>query len=128
MLTLEKRIELLVRLGQYLLSDDPQWEQAKERAVSANAWFTPAHITMAARNIANEFLREDKLRAWISKYTLPAAPKTVGIVMAGNLPMVGFHDLLCGFVSGHKLLLKLSSKDEVLIAHILRKWPNGNRR
>jgi hypothetical protein len=121
MLTLEKRIELLVRLGQYLLSDNPEWEQVQERAVSANAWFTPAHITTAARNIANEFLQENKLRPWISRYTLPKQFKTVGIVMAGNIPMVGFHDLLCGFISGHKLLLKLSSKDEILMAHIVRK-------
>lgn len=41
--------------------------------------------------------------------------------MAGNIPLVGFHDFLCGFVSGHELFLKLSSKDEVLLKHLIEK-------
>lgn len=121
MLPLAKRIELLVKLGKYLLSEDAQWLAAQQKAVASNAWFTPEHITMAARNIATGFLEEEKLKQWLEGYTLPATSKTVGIVMAGNIPMVGFHDLLCGFICGHKMLIKLSSKDEVLIAHIIRK-------
>lgn len=121
MLSTDKRIQLLVRLGQYIISDDTAWQQAQAAAIQANPWFTPGHITLAATNIAQQFLQEDKLKNWVASYTLPQEPKTVGIVMAGNIPMVGFHDLLCGFMTGHKLMLKLSSKDEVLMRHIVGK-------
>lgn len=116
-----ERIELLVRLGEYMLSDSEAWERAKARAVNANPWFTPAHVQLATDNIVNQFLKREKLEAWIAGYKLPVEYKTVGIVMAGNIPLVGFHDFLCGFVSGHKLMLKLSSKDEVLLVHLIGK-------
>src|ERR1019366_667883 len=101
--------------------NDTSWLHAQERALRANAWFTPAHIALAAENIVAQFLQRDKLQQWLSNYILPTHQKTVGIVMAGNIPLVGFHDFLCGFVSGHRLLLKLSSKDEVLLTHLLSK-------
>jgi hypothetical protein len=118
-LTLEKRISLLGNLGGYMEFNDVSWQTAKEKAAQANPWFTPAHIELAAENIVRQFLQKDKLEQWLSRYTLPQTPKTVGIVTAGNIPMVGFHDFLCGFISGHRLLLKLSSKDEVLMTHLI---------
>jgi hypothetical protein len=51
----------------------------------------------------------------------PISQKTVGIVMAGNIPLVGFHDMICVFLSGHKQLIKPSSKDDVLIRHLVAK-------
>jgi hypothetical protein len=120
-LTLQQRIDLLCRLGAYMESNDLEWMSTQDRAAQANAWFTPAHISLAIDNIVNEFLQKDKLLQWIAGYTMATQPKTVGIVMAGNIPLVGFHDFLCGFVSGHRLLLKLSSKDEVLLRHLVAK-------
>jgi len=120
-ISLERRIDLLCILGVYMESSDMAWMDAQDRAVQANAWFTPAHIALAAENIANTFLDRDKLQLWVSNYTLPKTIKKVGIVMAGNIPLVGFHDFLCGFMSGHHLLIKLSSKDEVLLKHIITK-------
>lgn len=121
MLTTERRIALMEQLRSYMLSDDETWQEMQYRAVQANAWFTPGSITMAVNNIADTFLQGDTLRAWIANYAVATQPKTVGIVMAGNIPLVGFHDFLCGFMSGHRLLLKLSSKDEVLLKHIIAK-------
>jgi hypothetical protein len=121
MLSLEKKIGLLDKLGSYMLSADDNWQKAKEIAMSKNAWFTADSIKLATWNIAHEYLQKDKLQQWLSKYTLPAEAKKIGIVMAGNIPLVGFHDFLCGFISGHKLLLKLSSKDEILISHVIKK-------
>lgn len=121
MLSLNNRIDLLVRLGSYMSSDDAVWTEVQYRATNANPWFTMGSVKDAADNIAKYFLQQDKLQQWVSRYTLPAKPKLVGIVMAGNIPMVGFHDLLCGFVAGHNLMLKLSSKDEVLIKHLIAK-------
>ena len=121
MLSIETKIELLDRLGNYLQSSEENWTSAKDGAVSANAWFTPEDVQRAADNIATQFLQKDKLQQWAAQYTLQQYPKTVGIVMAGNIPLVGFHDFLCGFISGNRVRLKLSSKDGVLLKHIISK-------
>ena len=120
-LPLSRRLDLLVNLGTYLERNDVNWMDAQDRAVNANPWFTPAHVSLAVENIADQFLKRDKLEQWIANYTLPQTVKKVGIVMAGNIPLVGFHDFLCGFVSGHHLLIKQSSKDEVLLKYLLLK-------
>jgi hypothetical protein len=120
-LSLERRIGLMCRLGEYMHQDGTAWQEAKHRAVGANAWFTPEHIDLAAANIVSRYLQKNALEKWAAQYPQPLQQKTVGIVMAGNIPLVGFHDLLCGFISGHKLLLKLSSKDEVLMKHLIAK-------
>jgi hypothetical protein len=117
----EQRINLLCRLGDYMDSNTLMWMDAQDRAVHANAWFTPTHVSLAIDNIVNQFLQRGKLEAWVAHYTMPTQVKLVGIVMAGNIPLVGFHDLLCGFMSGHRLLLKLSSKDDILTKHIIEK-------
>lgn len=131
---LQDRIDLLVRLGEYILSgnEDPiaiGWLQAKEKAGLENGWFVPEFVENATRNIANHFLQKDILQEWVAGYSLDSAgSKTVGIVMAGNIPLVGFHDLLCVFISGHKALVKSSSKDQVLIKHLAEKlgeWSTG---
>jgi hypothetical protein len=117
----DQRIGLLAKLGAYILEGGEAWQSAKKLAVTQNGWFTPEHIDEAAGYIARDYLNEAKLRSWIGGYALPQQPVKAGIVMAGNIPLVGFHDLLCGFLSGHHLLLKLSSKDTVLMAHLIKK-------
>ncbi len=116
----EQRIGLLAKLGGYIKENGEAWQDVKRLAVVRNGWFTPEHIDEAAAHIAAEYLDEAALRAWISRYRPTTSPRKLGIVMAGNIPLVGFHDFLCGFLSGHKVLLKLSSKDTVLIAHLIK--------
>jgi len=123
-MNMEQRIDLLVKLGDYLLTNDDTLQAAKEKAKLQNPWFIDEFIDLAIENISNRFLQRQLLEDWINSYALsdePAQPKTVGIVMAGNIPLVGFHDLLCVFISGHKALIKPSSKDEVLIKHVAEK-------
>ena len=116
------RIDLATRLGQYILSESPEWLETKQRASLINPWFTPQFIDMATGNIAKHFLDKQKLENWTSSYKIETvAPKKIGIVMAGNIPLVGFHDFLCVFISGHKAIIKASSKDEVLIKHLTQK-------
>ena len=116
------RIDLATRLGQYILSESPEWLETKQRASLINPWFTPEFIDMATGNIAKHFLDKQKLENWTSSYKIETvAPKKIGIVMAGNIPLVGFHDFLCVFISGHKAIIKASSKDEVLIKHLTQK-------
>jgi len=84
---------------------------------------------MASENIVEFFLRKDKLENWTRKYGVPlenAKPLTVGVVMAGNIPLVGFHDMLCIFITGHRQLIKLSSKDDILIKHLVLKMSGWN--
>ena len=121
-MNLQMRIALAAQLGQYILSGSPEWLEVKQRASLINPWFTPEFIDIATGNIAKHFLDKQKLENWTSSYKIEAVtPKKIGIVMAGNIPLVGFHDFLCVFISGHKAIIKASSKDEVLIKHLAQK-------
>ena len=122
-MNLAERIDLMAMLGEYLQSDNEDWKATKQKAFEMNGWFTPEFIDHSVKNIVTEFLQKDKLENWARSYYLDdnIAPKNVGIVMAGNIPLVGFHDFLSVFISGHKQTIKLSSKDEVLLRHITDK-------
>jgi hypothetical protein len=132
-MNLQQRIVLLNRLGEYILQDNDNWQATKQKASLQNSWFTPEFIDLATRNIALAFLQKDKLTAWAQQYNIPAentAPKNVGIIMAGNIPLVGFHDFLCVFITGHRQTIKPSSKDDVLIKHLVQQlytWDEATR-
>jgi len=128
---LHTRIELLSRLGEYMMENGTEWKAVKEKASHENPWFIPEFVELATTSIAREFLQKDKLNAWVNSYSLPSSneqPKTVGIVMAGNIPLVGFHDFLSAFISGHRQMIKLSSKDQVLLKHLVDKLIGWNSR
>src|SRR5450631_2935878 len=119
---LENRIRLLVELGQFMQSEKPRWQAAKTRAFQQNAWFLPEFITESVNQIVGQFLQRVLLEKWAAAYHIPAqntVPKKVGIVMAGNIPLVGFHDFLSCFLNGHQAFVKLSSKDPWLFPEIL---------
>jgi len=122
-MNLQNRIELLGQLNEYLLENTEEWQQVKLLAYQKNGWFTPEFIDLSVNNIIQYFLQIDKLNEWIRHYAIDdnIIPKNVGVVMAGNIPLVGFHDFLCVFVSGHSQTIKLSSKDEVLLKHLVQK-------
>lgn len=123
-MNLQQRINVLAKLGNYLLENNDEWKAVKQQAFEVNAWFAPEFIDLSCENIANQFLQSDKLQNWATQYTVPdetADTQTVGIVMAGNIPLVGFHDFLCVFISGNKQLIKLSSKDNVLLPFLIKK-------
>jgi len=132
-MNLQQRIVLLNRLGEYILGGSDNWQATKEKASMQNSWFAPEFIDLATRNIALAFLQTDKLTAWAQQYNIPtenAAPKNVGIIMAGNIPLVGFHDFLCVFITGHRQTIKPSSKDDVLIKHLVQQlydWDETTR-
>lgn len=126
---LQQRKELLVRLGNYMVSADEVWQQVKHRAFLNNNWFIPEFIDLSVQNIAANFLQEESLQHLIKNYKIPEenpSPQKIGIVMAGNIPLVGFHDLLCVFLTGHYAFIKPSSKDEVLIKHLIDKMIEWN--
>ena len=126
-MNLQMRIDIAAQLGEYILSDSTEWQKKKQEASLKNPWFTPEFIDLAAKNIVKNFLDKEKLEVWTSSYEMGTAePKKIGIVMAGNIPLVGFHDLLCVFISGNKAFIKPSSKDEVLIKHLVGKLSEWN--
>ena len=120
---LQNRIELLGRLKEYLLENTAEWQEVKIQAYQKNGWFTPEFIDLSVNNIIEHFLQSDKLSAWAKHYAIDdnIIPKNLGIVMAGNIPLVGFHDFLSVFISGHTQTIKLSGKDEVLLKHLVQK-------
>lgn len=122
-LSLAQRVDLMVRLGKYIEEIPDDLAKAMEEAHLQNNWFTSHFIAYALEKIRTQYLSEDKLQQWIDCYpglvATSASAKKVGMVMAGNIPLAGFHDFLCGFISGQRLLMKLSSKDAVLLKHFL---------
>lgn len=104
-----------------------QWseEMARivNRAVHHNGWFEKEQVMHAISAWANA-LSEKSLSLWMSRYPEtafhPESPRSVGIVMAGNVPLVGLHDLLCVSLSGHRAMIKLSSDDNQIIPHLLK--------
>ncbi|MEQ9298821.1 MAG: acyl-CoA reductase [Cyclobacteriaceae bacterium] len=116
---LQERIDGFVALGERIdaLSDSEKTELSR-RASNENAWFTEAHVSLALLGL-QMFLDPSKISDWINKYHLRDQGKSVGLVMAGNIPMVGFHDLFCVLMSGNKLMAKLSSSDSVLIRQLI---------
>ena len=121
-MNLQTRIELATKLGEYISTESPEWNEVKKRAGLINPWFTSDFVDLACASIVKEFLQKQIIIEWAVKYnTAPSMPKTVGIIMAGNIPLVGFHDMLCVFLSGHWATIKPSSKDDVLIKHLAQK-------
>jgi hypothetical protein len=88
------------------------------KAYQYNEWFVPEFVKNALYSISM-MLEEEKLKEWTSKYQLwENKNKAIGIIMAGNIPMVGFHDLLTVLLSGNRAIIKLSHSDEALIPYI----------
>lgn len=128
-MNVQQRIDLLVQLGKYITADGEDWQAAKHSAYAHNQWFIPQFVKLATDNIVSEFLQQNILEELALQYQIadvPAGNKTVGVVMAGNIPLVGFHDFLCVFLSGRKQLIKASCKDEVLIKHLVKKLTEWN--
>ncbi|MBC3786258.1 acyl-CoA reductase [Spirosoma utsteinense] len=120
-----ERLQTFVALGNFLRSTEakPELAEVVQQANYRNNWFTPENSLNALQAIADEFLTVDSLTSWLSQYTIKSdhTPRSVGVVMAGNIPAVGFHDLLCVLLSGHRLLAKLSTQDFVLIHYLIQK-------
>jgi hypothetical protein len=115
----ERIVEIFTELGKQLqLLPDAELLSWKKEAEIKNKWFTEDNVQNALNGIIF-LLRKDNLEKWLSTYNFPASSnKKIGVVMAGNIPMVGFHDMLCVLLAGHTLVAKLSSDDSVLLKKI----------
>ena len=123
MIVQESFLRSLKPLKQYLTSENPELDNAIHHAHAMNQWFIPDFSRRSINAIAEQFLDENKCREWLAKYPgSKDAQKKVAIVMAGNVPLVGFHDLMCVLAAGHHALIKLSDKDSLLTKFITDEW------
>ena len=129
---LKRRIKALVQLGEFLGNADSEsihseninvWETVLEKAKAENGWFTLENLLFALKSWSNA-LTEENLKQWCANYDCEknSNPKinTVAIIMAGNIPLVGFHDFISVLITGNKVLAKLSSNDKTLLPFIAK--------
>ncbi|MFD1630191.1 acyl-CoA reductase [Pseudopedobacter beijingensis] len=116
----EQKILALTQLGDYLLSPEQTLADIIRQAKNKNAWFTEEQVTTSIK-ATGSLLNKENLVEWIADYNFGTTPKRIGLTLAGNIPMVGFQDILAVLISGNIALIKLSSSDDILIPHILNK-------
>lgn len=98
-----------------------EWEELSFKIHNKNQWFDPENTHYAISQWV-DLLTEEKLTNWVSNYNFPVKnQKTIGLIPAGNIPMVGFHDILSILIYGHAAQVKLSSKDDVIIPWAIQK-------
>ena len=135
--SIQNRINAFVKLGTFLSQfsqnkiekaagidhNDLFFEGFKHQmkiAQEKNSWFTKDNILFAIQSWSAA-LTKNNLEAWTSKNEFPIkTPKTIAIVMAGNIPLVGFHDFLSVLISGHSVLIKQSSNDKHLLPFLAK--------
>lgn len=119
---LGERLTALEKLGKYLSAiDEGTLEEITLKVRNENPWFTPGSVNLALKGVTR-YLEPEKMKKWVSAYRLePVESRKIGVVMAGNIPLAGFHDFLSVLVSGHEIMVKLSSKDSVLPTFIVNK-------
>ncbi len=127
----EKTIEAFVKLGEIMrdLGNDLSWRGYKSGVTEQeydqlrelikqeqiyNGWFTSENVRKSLLALAIQ-LTQDKLTDWAKNYSYTDHPKNIAVIMAGNIPLVGFHDFLCVLMSGNNILAKLSSDDNRLL-------------
>lgn len=126
---LKDRINAFCLLGKIMkeaCQAKPQTEHARKLRIVAekqqfiNKWFTPFYVFESISALAGQ-LNKKGLDAWLKAYDInnyTGSPKRIGVIMAGNIPLVGFHDFLCVLITGNILVGKISSKDAELIKAI----------
>jgi len=124
---IEKRIIAFAALGSEIknivkemeLDSNEFYSELLMNVINNNPWFVPKNVIQSLTAIA-QMLEAQSLRDWLIQYNFEdnKNPKCIGVIMAGNIPAVGFHDALCVLISGNKLLAKLSSQDMILLPFI----------
>ncbi|WP_294200742.1 acyl-CoA reductase, partial [uncultured Chryseobacterium sp.] len=128
----ENQVLGLTRLSRYIKDflaknqdayseDDAGFESLLERSKIENPWFTIENQKFALQQWA-DLLTEKNIGSWLNKYRISGISKRVGLILAGNIPLVGFHDVISVVLSNHIPVIKLSSKDKYMIPFLLKKW------
>ena len=114
----EQLISAFKQLGKYLANPDQALQSVVYSAGNANAWFTEEEVSKSVKALA-EMLNEADLEKWFSNIEVSKTTKKVGLILAGNIPLVGFHDVICVLATGNIAQIKLSSSDNKLLPFLL---------
>ncbi|MCY1661658.1 acyl-CoA reductase [Chryseobacterium sp. SL1] len=128
----ENQVLGLTRLSQYIKDflnknqedyndNDSDFELLLKRSEIENPWFTIENQKFALKQWT-DLLTEENIADWLKEYQISKTTKRVGLILAGNIPLVGFHDVISVVLSNHIPVIKLSSKDKYMIPFLLRKW------
>lgn len=128
----EKQVLGLIKLSEYIKTflaekpedlngNDGEFESLLRKSEIENPWFTPENQKFALQQWS-DLLTEDSLQSWLAHYTPSKTTKKVGLILAGNIPLVGLHDVISVILSNHIPLIKLSSKDKQMLPFLLKKW------
>ena len=126
------KIQGLSKLGEFLQQflqnseEEYSLEEAElfalmKKSEVENPWFTIENQRFCFKNWA-ETLKIENIKNWLSEYQVSHFSKKVGLILAGNIPLVGFHDVMCVILSNHIPIIKLSSKDRLILPFLLNKW------
>lgn len=131
-MNIENQVLGLIKLSEYIKEylaknteddngTDTEFELLLKRSEIENPWFTIDNQKFALNEWAN-LLTQENINNWIRNYFVSKISKRVGLILAGNIPLVGFHDVISVVLSGHIPLIKLSSKDKLMVPFLLKKW------
>ncbi|WP_299179628.1 acyl-CoA reductase [uncultured Chryseobacterium sp.] len=131
-MSIENRVLGLSKLSEYIKAfliknsenyneDDLEFELLLKKSEIENPWFTIENQKFALKQWA-DLLTEEGVKDWLKGYSVSETSKRVGLILAGNIPLVGFHDVISVVLGNHTPVIKLSSKDRHLIPFLLKKW------
>jgi len=131
-MNIENQVLGLTRLSSYIKDflaenqednngSDSDLKLLMNKTAIENPWFTIENQKFAFQQWA-DLLTGENINSWLSKYSISKISKRVGLILAGNIPLVGFHDVISVVLSNHIPVIKLSSKDRYMIPFLLKKW------
>lgn len=118
-LTAEQLIIAFRKLSDFLSHPGDEFNHLIESAPNHNAWFTKEEVIRSLSSL-QEMLNERDLEQWFTQIRVTETPKTIGLILAGNIPLVGFHDILCVLATGNIAMVKLSSSDSQLLPALMK--------
>jgi hypothetical protein len=113
--------EFLLKNSEHYNENDVDFELLLKKSEIENPWFTIENQKFALKQWA-DLLTDENINKWLKEYSLSKTSKRVGLILAGNIPLVGFHDVISVVLSNHIPVIKLSSKDRYMIPFLLKKW------
>ncbi|MBE8720414.1 acyl-CoA reductase [Sphingobacterium pedocola] len=117
-MTKKLRVQALCKLGDWMLNLDESSLQSIQQVHYKNPWYTEEYVLKQFQSLGQQ-LAEEKLNKWLLAYPDINSSKRVGLILAGNLPLVGFHDILSVLISGFVAQIKVSSDDAGLTSMVL---------
>lgn len=113
--------EFLAKNSEYYNENDVEFQQVLKKSEIENPWFTADNQKFALTQWS-DLLTQGNINEWLQNYSPSKTRKKVGLILAGNIPLVGLHDVISVILSNHIPLIKLSSKDKTMLPFLLKKW------